>query len=345
MDLDLEPFAVDLADPLHTAAGSIEERSGYLVRVESADVAGLGEATPLPGWTEPLEVCRAALADAVDVLADRGPDAALRSLEGTPAARHGLSLALADRRARRLDVPLYRELAGGAGRVERVPANATIGDGAVAETASAARAAVDAGFECVKCKVGVRSPDADRERIEAVRATVGSDVAVRADANGAWDRETAAAAAEWLGAADVTYVEQPLPADDLAGHALLRGGSVDVALDESMASTPLERVLDRGAADVVVLKPMVLGGPDRTVAAARAARSGGVVPVVSTTVDAVVARTAAVHVAAALAPVAPSGLATANRLAADLGPDPAPVERGSLRVPREPGLGVELEGD
>jgi len=82
---------------------------------------------------------------------------------------------------------------------------------------------------------------------------------------------------------------------------------VPIALDESLATRGLDAVLDADAADAVVLKPMALGGPDRALAAARRAREAGVEPVVTTTIDAVVARTAAVHVAAAIPDVSPAG--------------------------------------
>jgi len=101
-------------------------------------------------------------------------------------------------------------------------------------------------------------------------------------------------------------------------------------------------VLDAGAADVLVCKPMVLGGPGNAHTAAIRAREMGVEPVVTTTADAVVARTAAVHVAAAIPDVRPCGLATADLLAGDLGPDPAPVEDGEIAVPQGPGLGITL---
>jgi L-alanine-DL-glutamate epimerase-like enolase superfamily enzyme len=58
-------------------------------------------------------------------------------------------------------------------------------------------------------------------------------------------------------------------------------------------------------------------------------------------VDAVVARTAAVHVVAALPDVAPCGLATAGLLGEDLGPDPAPVTDGRITVPQDPGIGID----
>jgi L-alanine-DL-glutamate epimerase-like enolase superfamily enzyme len=58
----------------------------------------------------------------------------------------------------------------------------------------------------------------------------------------------------------------------------------------------------------------------------------------------VVARTAAVHVAAAIQEVPACGLATAEWLAEDLGPDPAPVADGECEVPQAKGLGVREVG-
>jgi len=353
MEAAVSPFSVALATPLSTAAGDIERREGLLVRVSDGDVVGWGEATPLPGWTEPLDSCREVLADAVETLESDGPDAALADLAGAPAARHGLSLALADLRTRQAGEPLWRHLAedaerdiggGVAEEVDAVPVNAVVGDASARETADAATAAVEEGFDCVKIKMGARSVDEDTTRVQRVRSAVGDGVALRADANGGWTRVQAYEAFRTLAAAGVDYVEQPLTADDLAGLAGLGGRGVDVAVDETLAQTPVSAVLDAGAADVVVLKPQVLGGVDRAVAAAERARDVGLRAVVTTTVDAVVARAGAVHCAAALADTGPlpaCGLATADRLADDLAPDPAPVADGEIAVPDGPGLGVE----
>ncbi|WP_248515651.1 mandelate racemase/muconate lactonizing enzyme family protein [Salinarchaeum laminariae] len=343
MELDLQRFDLDLVDPLRTADGVIESRSGFLVRLRTENRRGLGEATPLPGWTESLEECTEALDRAQDLIGLRGPDPTLAEIADAPAARHGLALALADLRARRLDVPLVRQLGGGSrSRSRRLRVNATIGDGSIAETVEAAERAVAAGFDCLKIKIGAQSLEADLDRIGAVRNAVGPGPQLRADANEAWDRSTAEAALDGLAEFDVSYVEQPLAAGDLVGHAKLRGGAVDVALDESVATADLDRLLDVEAADVIVCKPMVLGGPDKTVGLARRVRKQGVQPVISTTVDAVVGRLGAVHVAGALAPIGACGLATGDRFAEDLGPDPAPVIDGTIAIPRGAGTGLQL---
>lgn len=334
--IERRAFSLALASPLATAAGKIDRREGIALRI-GENPPGIGEATPLAGWTESFEACRAALSG----VSESDPRTALDGLDGRPAARHGLSLALADHRARRAGVPLYRHL-GGRRRVDRLVVNATVGDGSIEETVEAATNAVDTGFGTIKCKVGARSIEADLERVRAVRDAVDSDVALRLDANGAWNRREAEDALSTLADCGIEYVEQPLPADDLAGHRALVGGAVPIALDETLAGRDpegIEALAD--AADVLVLKPIALGGPDRAVALGRRMRARGLDVVVTTTVDGVIARVGAIHVAAALGIERACGLATADLLAEDVGLDPAPVRGGTIVVPQAPGLGTD----
>ncbi|WP_049987528.1 mandelate racemase/muconate lactonizing enzyme family protein [Halobellus rufus] len=333
--MQYERFSLGLTSPLSTARGDVDRRDGFLIRVERDGVVGLGESTPLPGWTESIDECEAALSDwSRERAADRA------ALPDSPAARHGIELALADADARAADEPLAAILSDGPS-ADVVPMNATVGDGSVEVTASATREAVESGYRAVKVKVGAREPDVDADRLRAARDAAGEDVELRADANGAWDVPTAERLLDVAADLDFAYVEQPLGAADLDGHAALRGRGVGVALDESLARSGADEVLAAEAADVLVCKPMALGGPRQTLDVARRASERGVDVVVTTTVDAVVARVGAVHVAAALPDVSACGLATGSILAADLAPDPAPIEGGAIRVPSGPGIAGE----
>lgn len=337
----VDSYSLPLADPLETAAGRLESRTGVVVTVEADDglgARGVGEAAPLAGWTESLADCRTALETAIERAEREGVDAALDALDPaeTPAARHGLALAVLDARARAEGRPLYRAL-GAEARVGHVPVNATIGDGNVVQTRAAAERAVEAGFGTLKLKVGARDVGTDLERLWAVREACPS-ATLRADANGAWDPETARRAFRAGTVQRLSYVEQPLPAADLDAHADLRDRGVGVALDESVVECGLDAVLEADVADVVVLKPMALGGPDLACEAARRARAAGVEPVVTTTIDGAIARAAAVHVAATIPDAVASGLATGDRLERDLlAADPAPREGGHVRVPQAAG--------
>lgn len=335
----VEPFSLALDSPLSTARGEITERRGFLV----GDNGGLGEATPLAGWTESYEACREALETAATD--DSSPDPAV-----TPAAAHAVELAALDARGRREAIPLAslcrHEAFGGASSIPaRVPVNATVGDGDREVTVEAAASAVSKGFDCLKLKVGSRPVDGDIDRVRAVRAAVGDEIALRVDANGAWDAATARTALTEFADLGVDYVEQPLPAGELDGHCRLRGLGVDIALDESLAETSLAAIVDADAADVVILKPMALGGPLRATRVAADAREAGIEPVVTTTIDGVVARTAAVHVAAAIPEVSACGLATGSLLAEDLAADPVGITEGTASVPTAGGLcGDGFEG-
>jgi len=326
----IRPFSIDLSRPLSTASGTIDARTGFLFDRDG----GLGEATPLPGWTEPGEDCGEALRAAADA---PDWDAALAACEDAPAARHGVSLARLDASAKRADRTLAREL--GDDPADAVPVNATVGDGGVEATRDAVADAADAGFETVKVKVGARPVEEDLDRLRA--AGEAADVTLRADANGAWSAKQTRQIAGDLAALDLQYLEQPISASTLDGYRAI--DAVDVALDEALVHHDLDAVLD--VADYVVLKPMALGGVDRAREAAVRARDAGVEPVFSTTIDAAVARAAAVHLAASVPDVPACGLATADRLADDLAPDSTPVVDGRIRVPDGPGHGVEVARD
>ena len=336
----IEPFSLTLASPLSTARGEITERRGFLVGVDdTATPPGIGEASPLPGWTESIEDCRDALEATDPATPETHPDPST-----TPAAAHAVELVGLDRRGRNDSTPLatmLRKNAFGdadAAVPQQVPVNATIGNDDLNATVAAAERAVTDGYDCLKLKAGSQSVEADLQRVRAVREAVGDDIALRIDANGAWDVPTAEDAIDELAALDVAYIEQPLPAANIADHRELRGRGVDIALDESLATASISAVLDANAADVVILKPMALGGPLQATQAAAAAREAGVEPVVTTTIDAVVARTAAVHVAAAIPDIAPCGLATGSLLADDLAADPVRISEGAASVPPGGGL-------
>ena len=329
--MEVEPFSLPLSRPLETAAGTIETRQGFVVRVTVGGETGLGEATPLPGWTESLDSCEEAL-EAVD-----DPVAAMQGdgLQDAPAARHGVSLAVLDAQSRAVDRPLYRFM-GGNERVASVPVNATVGDGTSEETASAVERAVREGYPAVKLKVGARGAEEDLNRLRAVRATC-PDVAIRLDANGAWDEATADRLLPTLADLGVSVLEQPLPAAALEAHGGLRGRGVDIALDEGLVEHGPETVLGAEPADILVCKPMALGGIDVARNVVRSARTAGVDGLVTTTIDGAIARAGAVHLAASIPEIVPCGLATGKLLESDLRAGIATVADGSAAVPQGKG--------
>ena len=112
-------------------------------------------------------------------------------------------------------------------------------------------------FSAVKVKVG--SPG-DVDLVAEVRDAVGPQVALRVDANGAWDVDTAVATIKRLARYDLEIVEQPVASlDDLA--RVRRAVDVPVAADECVRSLEdARRLRALDAADAIVLKQQPLGG-------------------------------------------------------------------------------------
>jgi L-alanine-DL-glutamate epimerase-like enolase superfamily enzyme len=222
-------------------------------------------------------------------------------------------------------------LSGGA--AASVPVNATLGAEDRAGAAAQARAARDAGFACVKVKVGIGD---DAGRVAAVRAAVGPSVRVRVDANGAWGTAAEALAnLRALAPAELELAEEPVHGVDALRE--LRGVSpVRVAMDESAAAPG---AAGSGAADAVCLKVARCGGITGVLRDAAAARAAGSDVYVASSFDGPLGVAAGLHAAAALAaggPLLACGLAT---LAAfeDSRADLWPV-RGAIAVPAGPGL-------
>lgn len=215
-----------------------------------------------------------------------------------------------------------------------IPVNVTV---PAVDPARAAQIVRDCGG-CTTAKVKVAEPGQsaaeEQQRLEAVRAALGRDGAIRIDANGAWDLDTALSRLRLLdrAAGGLEYAEQPCAAvADLA--VLRRRTGVRIAADESIrrAEDPLA-VVRAEAADVVVLKVQPLGGVR---AALRIAEQVGLPVVVSSALESSVGIAAGVALAAAL-PELPyaCGLATVHLFERDVTGAPLLPVDGSLPVRR-----------
>jgi L-alanine-DL-glutamate epimerase-like enolase superfamily enzyme len=110
------------------------------------------------------------------------------------------------------------------------------------------------GFPAVKMKVG-RNPLDDPHRVDVARQAIGDDVELFVDANGAFDRSHALAAARVFGERHVAWFEEPVTSDDVAGLRLLRdrapAGMAIAAGEYAWDPWIAARLLDEGAVDVL----------------------------------------------------------------------------------------------
>jgi o-succinylbenzoate synthase len=170
-----------------------------------------------------------------------------------------------------------------------------------------------ASFPAVKVKVGGAR---DVELVAAVRDAVGPSVALRVDANGAWDLDTARDQIARLARYDLELVEQPVTSiDDLA--RLRRRVAVPLAADECVRTpADAQRLRDLDAADALVLKVQPVGGVR---AGLELAERAGVPAIVSSMHETSVGVAAGLALAAALPELRYAcGLATVASRASDV---------------------------
>jgi L-alanine-DL-glutamate epimerase-like enolase superfamily enzyme len=198
----------------------------------------------------------------------------------------------------------------------------------------------------VKVKVGIGD---DAGRLAAVRAAIGPDVAIRADANGAWGSPREALAnLRALAPVGLELCEEPVRGLE-ALREVRAESPVPIAIDESAVEAAAAIEGGRGsgaaapgaspwdAADAVCLKISRCGGIGGVLRDAQAARAAGAAVYLASTFDGPLGIAAGLHAAAALRALGellPCGLATLGMFA---GAAAEPV-RGTLAVPPGPGL-------
>jgi L-alanine-DL-glutamate epimerase-like enolase superfamily enzyme len=347
--LGADRISIPFRRPFPTASGMWLRRDAWLLRLLDDDGrVGLGEAVLETSGDEVGERILALLVrEAVELAADgRLPTITDLELHGAPG--RALAAALG---AARLDLSRPGPTAAAAAADPGVGVNAVITFGGADAGGEAARQSVSAGFRTLKIKAGTeRETDVLLARVRAVRAAVGPEVRLRIDANGAWDLDTAEERLGAIARFDLEYAEQPLAGHDVDGLASLRRRvDVPIAADEAVESVAAARTLLRAeAADVLVVKPARVGGPDAAAEIAAFAAERGVPVVISTLFETGVGIAAALASAAALpgttmpgqAEPPDHGLATAGLLDHDLLLASLVVAGGRMRAPGGPGTGA-----
>jgi L-alanine-DL-glutamate epimerase-like enolase superfamily enzyme len=263
-------YDIPLHEPFVTALKPIPELERVIVEVETdTGIVGLGEGAPAYEMTGETQRSTAAVLEDVLgplVIGENPLDSErVRGLlwdivDGAPSAHAAMEIALQDIRGKVADLPLY-QLLGGHAEEPVLAAPKVLSIKPPAEMAQDAAAAVDAGYEQIKIKVG-GDPETDIERVRAIDETVPDDVSLKADANQGWgDAKTALAALREI--ADlIDVIEQPVTADNVADLCELRRRvDIPVMPDESVES-PADAVhlIERNAGDMYNIKLMKTGG-------------------------------------------------------------------------------------
>jgi muconate cycloisomerase len=271
-------------------------------------------------------------------------DSLLAGELSAPYLRAAFEMALLDLAGKRYQAPVY-ELLGGRMR-EHIPLAWGIYQKSPEEMAADAVSAVNAGFHAIKLKVG-RALGEDLAAVRAVADSIGSKTPLRLDANGAYSSvaEAAVAIDAFASAANIAWMEQPLPRHDIDGLRLLRQRTtVPIMADESCHSLRDAYNLARSqAADIFNVYVVEAGGLEAASAIFAFARVVGIPCILGSQAEMGIGTAACAHLGVAV-PHLPYACETFGplRYCRDIVASPIPIQSGYLTPPDGPGLGVTL---
>lgn len=255
-------------------------------------------------------------------------------------ALSAIDIALWDIRGKAFNVPVARLL--GAAR-ERVPAYAS---GALTRTTPrdklerAAAVLVEKGYRQMKAQMAVEglTPAQEIERIKALRAVVGPDVALMVDINQRWSVHEAIAIGRRIEEVGLAWLEDPAARNDYQGLAQIADAlDMPVCAGEYLYDIePHRQTLTHRSVDIVMIDILRAGGVTQWMKIAGMAQAFNR-PVVSHLLPEL-----HVHLIAA----APNGLVVEYMpWTARLFADPPKPAKGEMQVPQTPGWGLSFDPD
>jgi len=351
--IELRRISLPLVTPFRTSFSTETHRDILLVRVETDDAVGWGECV---SGNEPLysnEYVEGSQQVMIDHLIPRlfafrsrpmsAHDVAqiLRPVKDHRMAKAALEAAILDAQLRENNVSLATHL----GSIhELVPSGVSVGiANSLDELVATVGGYLDEGYARIKLKI---EPGWDIEPVRVIRKTFGDQVPLQVDANTAFTREDGPLLAQ-LDPFNLLLIEQPLPEDDITGHALIaRQVRTPICLDESIVSAHVAvDAIERGACSIVNIKAGRVGGYLEAVRIHNVCQQRGVPVWCGGMLETGIGR--AMNVALAGLPnfTLTGDISASERFwKQDIVQQPIRLESGQVRLPSGSGAGFEIDG-
>jgi len=334
MRLGSSRFDLKLKHPFTISRGSRDVSPVVFVQIEHDGIVGFGEAAPSNRYGESVETVEAFFAK-LDVRRFVDPfqlESILDYVDGIAAdntsAKAAIDIALHDWIGKKVGLPLYKYW--GLDKQKAPLTSMTIGIDEPEMIQRKVREAEE--YPILKIKLGRAN---DEAVIRAIRQV--TKKALRVDANEGWKtKEVALEKIKWLEQEGVEFVEQPLPAGDLAGTAWLRDRvNLPLIADEnSIRLSDVSRL--QGVFDGINIKLMKCTGLREALKMVHTARACGLKVMVGCMIESSVG----ISAAAQLSPLIDYADLDGNVLISNDPFDGVKIIEGKLALPDRPGIGV-----
>lgn len=173
-----------------------------------------------------------------------------------------IDVALWDLKAKRAGLPLAKLLGAHRDSVRTYNTSGGFLNASLEEIKERASESIEEGIGGIKIKVGLPDSTEDLRRVRGVREHIGDQMPLMVDANQQWDRATALRMGRRLEEFDLVWIEEPLDAYDIEGHArLTRTLDTPIATGEMLASVAEhQRLIDGDACDIIQPDAPRVGG-------------------------------------------------------------------------------------
>lgn len=257
------PYRLVFKEPGGTSRGILKEKLTYFIRIADADnpsKVGYGEVAVFPGLSrETLEDVETALKK----LVKRNTFEEAEIIAGSISS---VSFGMEQAKASLLgsDTGILFPSSFTEGKNEII-INGLVWMGDFETMVNRAFEKLEAGFSCIKIKIGAINWEDELHLIKMVREKGGPDITIRLDANGAFEPSVCLARLEALAPFNIHSIEQPLRQGLLNEMAEICSRSpIPIALDEELIGLPpgdgRSRLLECINPQYLVLKPALCFG-------------------------------------------------------------------------------------
>lgn len=264
-NIQIAPRLLHFKQPAGTSRGVYNTRKVWYIEISSMEnpsIKGVGECAPLPNLScDDVPQYEEVLQQACSRVAREG-NIPTESLRNYPSILFGLETALRHYETGSLalwDTPFSRGEAG-------IPINGLIWMGNFEEMYRQIEAKMEAGYRCIKLKIGAIDFDAELTLLKHIRSRFSvKDIELRVDANGAFSPAEAMHKLDALSKLDLHSIEQPIRAGQWEEMARLTARTpLPIALDEELIghNTPeiKQELLSAIRPQYIILKPSLHGG-------------------------------------------------------------------------------------
>ncbi|MEI4771547.1 dipeptide epimerase [Psychrobacillus sp. FJAT-51614] len=264
-----------------------------------------------------------------------------KAVYNAPAAKAAIDIACYDVVGKKLGVPVYQLLGGR--YHEKFPITHVLSIGTPESMAEDAEKRMKEGYSSFKMKVGTEV-QADVKRIQAVRNTVGDEIAIRVDVNQGWKNSAnTITAMRQLENTGLDWLEQPVVADDFNGMVEIKGKtSTPLMMDEGLRGfRDMRELIEKKAAHKVNIKLMKCGGIYPAMKLAHMAEMAGIECQIGSMVESSIGSAAGFHVAFSKKAFTSVELTGPLKFSKDVGNLHYDVP--FIKLNERPGLGIDVD--